>query len=218
MRPARETRTDEGPARRGTPATDHRSFFYTARIVDVAAAQAHARHCSRASRPEVAGSSFVAAERARVEADSRAWQFRSTGGARTHALFLVVPQLMTELLEVIAQRLHALVLVVGRHRARRGARARETAVGENETTHKSRTFMQTSTWSSCLLTTETISVSARRSGENPSAHVFHAELSQQTLRPVAAHARGPRLSAAASFPRALIPLTPPLTAHWKRSM
>ena len=65
------------------------------------------------------------------------------------------------------------------------------------------------TRSSWLLTTETISVSAR---------VFRAGLSHQTHRPVAAHARGPRLAAVAGFPRALAPSTPRLIAHWKRSM
>jgi hypothetical protein len=48
----------------------------------------------------------------------RARQIRSTNCRNKHVLFLVVPQLPTQLLELVTQVLHARILVVGRHRAR----------------------------------------------------------------------------------------------------
>jgi len=47
---AREARTDEGPARRGTSATDRRSLIYTDRVAPAVVSQPLARHCDRASR------------------------------------------------------------------------------------------------------------------------------------------------------------------------
>ena len=95
---------------------------------------------------EVRGSTREARERARRGGRR---QIRSTGGTRTHTLSggTVADDRARE---VVAQLLHALVLVVGRHRARRGG-ARACAWREKETSKKNRTSFTQACWRSSWL-------------------------------------------------------------------